>query len=193
MIVEAVQNGEIVREVAKRFHVGKSTVSDIYKKWRQEGTVKRKKGSGRPRITTIRQVRALVRQVKKNPFMTAVELARHAQETLNVSMSVWTARRLLVRAGLPARIPAKKSWILKKNRKARVAFAKAHEHWTVHQWARILFSDETKNNLFGSDGIRFVRRPAGKRFDRNYTRPTVKHSASVLPWGMFLFQSLYML
>ena len=43
LIVEAVQNGEIVREVAKRFHVGKSTVSDIYKKWRQEGTVERKR------------------------------------------------------------------------------------------------------------------------------------------------------
>uniref|UniRef100_A0A914CXB8 Transposase Tc1-like domain-containing protein n=1 Tax=Acrobeloides nanus TaxID=290746 RepID=A0A914CXB8_9BILA len=50
------------------------------------------------------------------------------------------------KAGLRERRPAKKP-LISKNRVARMKFAKEHEHLTVRQWTRILFSDETKNNL----------------------------------------------
>jgi hypothetical protein len=112
-------------------------------------------------------------------------MAQYGRDHLNVNISDRTARRILLKARLPARTPAKKPWISKKNRAARLKFAKDHKDWTVAQWKRRLFSDESKNNLFGSDGRRFVRRPAGKRFDKKYIRPTVKHSASVMPWGCF--------
>ena len=68
LIVEAKQNRETDRDVAARFHIGKSTVSDMYKRWREERTVKRKRGSGRPRKTTNRQDRLLVRLVKADPL-----------------------------------------------------------------------------------------------------------------------------
>lgn len=187
LIIEAKQRKEKIADIAKRYHVSERTVKGLWKRWKEDGTVKRRRGSGRPRKTTIREARILVRQVKKDPFMTAVELAKYAQEHHNLNISEWTARRLLAHEGLKARTPAKKPLISKKNRKDRVAFAKAHEKWTVRQWARILFSDESKKNLFGSDGIRFVRRPANKRFNKKYILPTVKHSASVLPWGNVLF------
>ena len=79
--------------------------------------------------------------------MTAVGVKRYAQDHLSLNISEWTARRILIKAGLRGRRPAKKPLISKKNRVARVKFAKEHEHWTVRQWTRILFSDETKNNL----------------------------------------------
>uniref|UniRef100_A0A914DUX8 Uncharacterized protein n=1 Tax=Acrobeloides nanus TaxID=290746 RepID=A0A914DUX8_9BILA len=62
----------------------------------------------------------------------------------------------------------------------RLKFAKEHKDWTVQQWARILWSDESKKNMFGSDDIKFMRRPAGKCFDLKYQLPTVKHSKSVM-------------
>ena len=186
LIVEAAQSGERDTDIATRFHVGRGTVYRTLKRWRETRTVKRKKGSGRPRKATPGQTRLLVRQVKKDPFMTAVDLQSYAQDNLGIVMTARTARNMLIREGLRGRVPAKKPWISKKNRAARLKFAREHANWTVNQWARILWSDESKNNLFGSDGIRFVRRPAGKRFDKKYTRPTVKHSASVMPWGIFL-------
>lgn len=193
LIIEAVQRGEGYRDIAKRFHVGFGTVARTVKRWNETRTVKRKKGSGRPRKATPKQVRLLVRQVKKDPFMTAVDLAQYAQDNLGLNFTPMTARRMLIASGLRGRIPAKKPWISKKNRLARLKFAREHKDWTVAQWARILWSDESKNNLFGSDGIRFVRRPAGKRFDKKYTRPTVKHSASVMPWGEFFGLYLYLI
>jgi transposase len=185
LIVEAKQKGELGKDIADRFHVSPGTVSNIWNRWKATRSVKTKKIPGRPRKTTQGQDRLLVRQVKKDPFMTAVHLRKYAEDHLGVNMAIRTARRILIRARLPARIPAKKPWISKKNRVARLKFAREHKDWTVRQWSRILWSDESKNNLFGSDGIRFVRRPAGKRFDKKYTRPTVKHSASVMPWGKF--------
>uniref|UniRef100_A0A915EI29 Tc1-like transposase DDE domain-containing protein n=1 Tax=Ditylenchus dipsaci TaxID=166011 RepID=A0A915EI29_9BILA len=38
-------------------------------------------------------------------------------------------------------------------------FAKEHENWTVDQWKSVLWSDESKFNMIGSDGKGYVRRP----------------------------------
>uniref|UniRef100_A0A914D463 Transposase n=1 Tax=Acrobeloides nanus TaxID=290746 RepID=A0A914D463_9BILA len=103
LIIEAKQAGETDRVVAARFHVSQGTVSNIYKRWREERTVKRRRGSGRPRKTTHEQARLLVRQVKKDPFMTAVQMAQYERDHLNVNISDRTARRILANAALPAR------------------------------------------------------------------------------------------
>lgn len=51
----------------------------------------------------------------------------------------------------------------------------------------MLWSDESKFNLFSSDGIHYVRRPPGKKFDPKYQVPTVKYygGGSVMVWGCF--------
>lgn len=65
-------------------------------------------------------------------------------------------------------------------------FAEAHIKWSVNQWKRVVFSDESKFELFNSAGLRFVHRPKGKRLDKKYVRHTVKHGrGSVMVWGCF--------
>uniref|UniRef100_A0A8R1DGF8 Tc1-like transposase DDE domain-containing protein n=1 Tax=Caenorhabditis japonica TaxID=281687 RepID=A0A8R1DGF8_CAEJA len=47
-------------------------------------------------------------------------------------------------------------------------------------------SDESKFNLFGTDGIQWIRRPIGSRYSPQYQCPTVKHGGgSVMVWGCF--------
>lgn len=59
-------------------------------------------------------------------------------------------------------------------------------HWTVRDWNKVLFSDESKFNIFGSDGRQYVRRPKGKRLDPKYVSSTVKHGGgNVMVWGCF--------
>jgi hypothetical protein len=64
----------------------------------------------------------LVRHVKKDPFMTAVNLMEYANDTLGVNIKIRTARNILIKAGFRGRRPAKKPWISKKNRSARLKF-----------------------------------------------------------------------
>jgi len=54
-------------------------------------------------------------------------------------------------------------------------------------WNMIVWSDESKFNVFGSDGKPYVRRPPNKQLDPKYTKKTVKHGgASIMVWGCFI-------
>ena len=56
----------------------------------------------------------------------------------------------------------------------RLAFAKKHRDWTIHQWSKNLFSDESNFQQFVVRK-RYVRRSPGKRYDDKYTVSTMKH------------------
>ncbi|KAG0921928.1 hypothetical protein G6F31_020115 [Rhizopus arrhizus] len=51
-----------------------------------------------------------------------------------------------------AKIKAKKPLLSKQHKERRLAWAMAHKDWTTDDWRRMVFSDETKVNVFGSDG-----------------------------------------
>src|SRR5262249_36116028 len=71
---------------------------------------------------------------------------------LNVSVSDYTVRRVLVEAGLKSSPKIEKRLLSRKNIKARLEFAKRHQHWTAADWERVIWSDEIKVNRFNSDG-----------------------------------------
>uniref|UniRef100_A0A8R1HM74 HTH_Tnp_Tc3_2 domain-containing protein n=1 Tax=Caenorhabditis japonica TaxID=281687 RepID=A0A8R1HM74_CAEJA len=86
-----------------------------------------------------------------------------------------TIRRRLQANGLHGRRPVRKPFISEKNRRARVAWARAHLNWGRAEWAKHIWSDESKFNMFGSDGNTWIRRPVGARYLPKYQLPTVKH------------------
>ena len=63
--------------------------------------------------------------------------------------------------------------------------SKEHLTWSQAQWAKVFFSDESKFNLFGSDGKAFVWRKAGERLSAQCTKKSVKFGGgSVMVWGI---------
>ena len=44
-------------------------------------------------------------------------------------------------------------------------FAVKHENWSMDQWRKVVFSDESKFNLFNSDGMNRIRRPVWKKIE----------------------------
>lgn len=183
LIIDKYKNGE---KQNKMFNVNKSTISRIVRRFSLKGTPEALKSPGRPKKTTQQTDRAIIRIASVNPFLSSEKILGKIAPEDGKNISSRTVRRRLVTAGLLSRRPAKKPLLSKKNVKARLAFALEHINWTVEQWKRVVFSDESKFNLFNSDGIQHVRRPAGKRLDPKYTVPTVKHGGgSVMVWGCF--------
>lgn len=178
-IVRAKEAGRTDRKVAEEFGVDYRTIARTYARFEDSQSVERKRGSGRPRKSTERQDRSLVKLVKQDPKKNAIDVLKYANETLGLKISGWTARRILTRAKLFARRPAKKPLVSDRNRKARLAFARQYQFWTSADWSKVLWSDESKFNLFSSDGIHWVRRPPGTRYDPKYQVPTVKHGADL--------------
>lgn len=72
----------------------------------------------------------------------------------------------------------------------RLEWAKNHAGWSLQQWRTVIFSDESKFNLFGSDGIQYVRRKSGERLSDQCLKKTVKHPAGQMIWGCFSYHGI---
>ncbi|KAG0922073.1 hypothetical protein G6F57_021593 [Rhizopus arrhizus] len=67
---------------------------------------------------------------------------------------------------------------------ARLKWAKAHKDWTEDDWRRVVFSDETKINVWGSYGCKYFWRRPGDKLQSLHLDLRVKGGAgSVMLWG----------
>lgn len=144
-----------------------------------------KYGGGRRKKTSNTTDTLLKRELYKNPRLTASELKAMHPDLLG-DVSVRTIQhRLQIDLGLPSRIAAKKPLLTEHMKKQRLAFARMYAHWTAEQWRTVMFSDESKFQVFRV-GTSTVRRPSSSnRYEQRYTVPTVKHPQSVMVWGAF--------
>ncbi|GFX40440.1 transposable element Tcb1 transposase [Trichonephila clavipes] len=77
-----------------------------------------------------------------------------------------------------------KPFISLQNQKERLEFAKTHKMKTDNFWKKVIFSDESKFNIFRSDGRRTVWIKPNTALDPKNLHPTVKHGGvSVMVWG----------
>ena len=183
-IVEARQKGIPVKNLTQIFGCSERTVCGILAKKKTTGNVHRVAKSGRRLSTTLREDRKLVLEYKKNPNLTSTDGVEIINQLSNKDISRWTVNRRLTRAKLFARRPALKPLMVARHRQQRLDFARKHSSWTADDWANVIFTDETKINLFHADGNHMIRRPSGKRYDIKYLRPTVKFGGgSIMLWG----------
>ena len=145
-LVGHLQAGISPSKVANIIAVNETTVYRIMRNFEEEGTVKRKKGSGRSRTTSQEQDEEIVQAHENNPFLIPAKTA----STFNVSAQ--TVRRRLREHGLKARKPASKPRLTQDHKEARMEWAVAHHRWTCAQWSRVLFTDEASFSVANEDG-----------------------------------------
>ncbi len=86
--------------------------------------------------------------------------------------------------GLHGRCPRRKPLLKLAHKKACKQFAKDNLSKSMNYWNHVLWSDESKVNLFGSDGVQHVLRRPGEEYQENCALPTVKHcGGSIMVWG----------
>ena len=77
--------------------------------------------------------------------------------------STSTVRRSLREAGLYGRIAIKKPHLRKQNHVKRLQWATVLKYWTIKQWNKIFWTDESKFEMFGSNKRVYVHRRVGER------------------------------
>ncbi|GBN66239.1 Transposable element Tcb1 transposase [Araneus ventricosus] len=167
-IVNGRAQGRTHLELWKQFNISESGISKLLNMWVDQGGLPKAPKTGRSRSTSRLFDRNVSLLSLVNPHLTAVDSARELCDPKNPKPSVRTIRRRLQAAGLNGRRPVKKPIISTKNRKVQVEWAKAHKDWTKKEWEDVLWSDESKYMLFGTDWIQWIRHPQGTRFDPKY-------------------------
>ena len=97
----------------------------------------------------------LLTNKRKDRFVTATAISKRANANLGIKISRYIIFRRLHEINLNSRVATTNPSISKKNQLSRLKIATEHVIWTEEQWECIHFSDESKFNLFGWDGIRF--------------------------------------
>ena len=178
------KEGYSYREIASKMGNGVSPagVLKLCKRFETTGKVTNQTGRGRKKATTTLTDRRIVRLALQNRRSTAVDINRSLEDA-GVKVSDRTVRRRLVAAGMRARIPRKKPFLNAVQRQKRLQWARQHVLWTKEQWEKVLWSDETRISIFGSDGVRYVRRRAGEECLPECTTATMKHPLNIMVWG----------
>lgn len=133
----------------------------------------------------------MAKLVEINPRLSVSKLNAELTKNYQLTVSNTTITKRLKESGLHGRRPCKKPWLSKRNIKRRFQWAKDHAGWTVEQWKSVLWSDESKFNIFGTDGISYIRRKTGERLKRKNLLPTVKHGGgNIMVWGCMSWKGL---
>lgn len=178
------------RRIAR--HLGRSdqTVRRCWDQWVSEGTHTRRPGSGRPRQTTSRQDRLILRQARILPTSSVSTIQRQVAPSLQVPVSASTISRRLAEGHLVSRRPLRVLPLTPTHCRVRLQWCRSRRNWTATEWNRVVFSDESKYSMASDDGRVRVWRLPGQRlnpafFVERHTSPT----AGVMVWGAIAYDS----
>lgn len=184
LIIKYQSEGKSLREIGRLVGKSHATVQTVLKNYKTNGSLSSKQRSGRPKIFTPREEVLIERKIKKDPKLTASEIAAELLEETGKSCEANTIRRVLKRKGYHSRTARKKPFISEKNRRKRLEFARSHEKYGNEFWSKVIFSDESKFNIYNNDGRTKVWRKPNTALEKSNMVGTVKHGGgNILVWG----------
>lgn len=184
-IIELHGEGMSYRKISAEINVPFATIGSIIRKFKQHGTTINLARSGALRKINARGSRILLRKVKNNPMITRKEL-RNDLEAAGTSVSSRTISRELHSSNIKCFQLRKTPMLNKKHVASRLKFTRDHLGNGYEFWNSIIWSDETKIEIFGPNAARHVWRTKGTAYDLKNTIPTVKHGGgSIMVWGCF--------
>jgi len=177
-----------VRQISASLGISTASISRIKKQHRPAIP---SSAGGRPKKLSQRDVQHAVRLLTSGEKETANEVSKDLRNINKENVSAKTVRRALKSVGLKPAVKKKKALLTARHKRARLEWAEAHKDWTVEDWKRVVWSDETKINRLGSDGRKWVWKKPGERMTDRTVEGTVKFGGgSVMVWGCMLWDGI---
>ncbi len=102
---------------------------------------------------------------KKNRCLRAASIALEVAEIEGQLVSAQTIRHTLQQVGLHGHRPRRKPLLKLAHKKACKQFTEDNLAKIMNNWNHVLWSDESKVNLFDSDGVQHVWRRPGEEYE----------------------------
>jgi transposase-like protein len=177
LVVALAENGGLSASAAgELYDVPMSTAREWLRKYRSDGQVGRRKGTGFWRISSPAEDDALVAEAERNPFFSGRDLK--AATGFPGQKSTIISR--LKTAGLRAQHAAVKELLTDEHKLDRFAFAESN---VTRKWDRVIFTDKSTFSSANDEPVS-VYRPQGELYNPQYMS-TCKRSGcvSVHFWG----------
>ena len=136
------------RQITEKVGCGKTTVHDLLVKKEETGSTDNRP-SGRPRATTSAQDKYIRVTSLMDRFRPCHEIAQNVINSKSkLPVCRMTVSNRLNDVGLGGRIARNKPKLTKKQRRARLKWARKYRNWTTRDWELVYWSDESPFNLF---------------------------------------------
>jgi transposase len=173
-------------EIAARIGCSKRTVSRTLQNIKNTNSYAEKPRSGRPKVCSERVVKRIVTISSNNRRLGSFEISHIIEEKYGQKVNPRTVRDILFKHGLKGRPAPKKTLLSNRNVKKRFAWGKEHAPWTVQQWKKVCWTDESGFKVFGSNRRQIVRRLDKEELRADTIHQTVKGGGgTVMVWGCF--------
>lgn len=183
-IVVLHEDGQGYKKIANTLKLSCSTVAKIIQHFKRAGSTQNRPRVGRPKKLSARAQRHIQMLSLKDRRRSAVSIAAEIEEVGGQPVSAQTICRTLHQIGLHGCHPRRKPLLKSVHKKACKQFAEDMSTKHMDYWNHVLWSDETKINLFGSDGLKHVWWRPGEEYKDKCVMPTVKHGGgNVMVWG----------
>ena len=158
-VISLLTSGHSIPQITVATGVGHGTVSRICSQYCSNLP---KSTGGRPSKLKATNVNHAIRLITSHQVETAVEVTRTLRNITNQPLSTETVHQQLKAANMTAVSKRKKPFLKKHHKKACLDFALAHKDWTMDDWKRVVWSDETKINRLGSYGKKWAWKKKGE-------------------------------
>uniref|UniRef100_A0AAQ5ZXB5 Transposase Tc1-like domain-containing protein n=1 Tax=Amphiprion ocellaris TaxID=80972 RepID=A0AAQ5ZXB5_AMPOC len=178
-IIDKHVKGKGYKTISKQLDVPVTTAAHIIQKFKIHGTVTNLPGRGRRRKIGDKWKRRKTRMVRKEPRTTSKDIKGELQYQ-GTSVSDRIIRHCLSQSGLHGRRPRRTPLLKTNHKKARLEFAKLHVDKPQRFWENVLWTDETKLELFGKAHQLYVHRCKNEAYQEKNSVPTWRRLCYVL-------------
>ncbi|KAI4902240.1 hypothetical protein NFI96_015028 [Prochilodus magdalenae] len=155
------------------------------RKWKKCKITDNLPRSGAPCKITPRGASVILRKVRNEPRITRQDLVNDLNRA-GTTVSKKTISNTLRRQGLKSCSARKVPFLKPTHVKSRLKFANDHLNDPEEEWEKVMWSDETKIELFGLNSTRHVWRKKNDEYNPKNSIPTVKHGGgNIILWGCF--------
>ena len=153
-IVALHEDGQGYKKIANNLKLSCSTVAKIIQRVKRAGSIQSRRWVGRPKKLSAHAERHIRMLSLKDQHRSAVSIAAKIKEVGGQAVSAQTIRRTRHQIGVHGCHPRRKLLLKTIHKKAWKQFAEDMSTKHMDYWNHVLWSDEMKINLFGSEGFK---------------------------------------
>ncbi|KAG0928168.1 hypothetical protein G6F30_012458 [Rhizopus arrhizus] len=142
---------------------------------------------GRKAVLSVTTKSYIRKQIVNGTLRTAKAVYKYLVCTDN-NISYSGTIRVMKSMNFHAKIKVQKPLLTKVQKARRLAWAEEHKNCTSDDWRRMVFSDETKVNVYGSDGCKYFWSRPDDKLQPHHLDLTVKGGGgSIMVWGCITY------